>query len=69
MVVPIPLGQCIEVVAYGVVAFHPSVATHYGAHQIGLGESDARVLHLHQQFTAECLVEHLPHGSVTPSLA
>ena len=63
MVVPIPLGQRIEVAAYGVVVRHLLVSPHHGAHQIGLAQPDASMLHLHQQRAAQRLVEHLPGGT------
>lgn len=69
MVAPIPLGQRIEVAAYGVVVRHLLVAPHHGTHQIGLAQPDASMLHLHQQRAAQRLVEHLPSGSATLPLA
>lgn len=69
MVTAIPLGQCIEVATHGMIERYPLMPPHHGAHQVRLVQPDACMLHLHQQGTAQLIIERVPRSASITSLA
>ena len=61
MSLAIPLGQVLQVVTHGVIAFYQRPATlHHGTHQVGLGDGDTLAVHLHHEAVDGRIVEIYP---------
>ena len=56
----VPLGQTLQVIIYGVVPLHQLPTLHHGTHQIGLGDTDAGMVHIHHQAIDGLLIELHP---------